>query len=101
MERKLRRKAAKAVAQYGREVCIRAYLMHLQGEGAATVGIYLGLTTRQADAAIDAGRELPWADLKKERVAQTMKAVMDRDTAEHFYAWLERHVHESEQHAVE
>ena len=26
---------------------------------------------------------------------------MDRDTAEHFYAWLERHVAECEQHEVE
>lgn len=26
---------------------------------------------------------------------------MDRDTAEHFYAWLEKTVHISEQHEVE
>jgi len=32
---------------------------------------------------------------------KTMNPVMDRATAEHFYAWLERHVFEDEQHAVE
>lgn len=26
---------------------------------------------------------------------------MDRDTAEHFYAWLDRNVREEDQHAVE
>jgi hypothetical protein len=26
---------------------------------------------------------------------------MDRDTAEHFYAWLEREIHISDQHEVE
>jgi hypothetical protein len=26
---------------------------------------------------------------------------MDRETAEHFYAWLERYVREDEQHEVE
>lgn len=31
---------------------------------------------------------------------QTMKSVMSRDTAEHFYNWLET-VHISEQHEVE
>jgi hypothetical protein len=30
-----------------------------------------------------------------------MKPVMDRETAEHFYAWLEKTVHISEQHDVE
>lgn len=30
-----------------------------------------------------------------------MAQVMDRETAEHFYAWLERSVHECEQHEVE
>jgi hypothetical protein len=30
-----------------------------------------------------------------------MPRVMDRQTAEHFTAWLENWVHESEQHAVE
>jgi hypothetical protein len=30
-----------------------------------------------------------------------MHRVMDRETAEHFYAWLEQHVAEDEQHEVE
>ena len=30
-----------------------------------------------------------------------MDRVMDYATAEHFYAWLEAKVHESEQHTVE
>ena len=30
-----------------------------------------------------------------------MKKVMDQQTAEHFYAWLEAHVAEDEQHSVE
>ena len=33
--------------------------------------------------------------------SDTMKPVMDRQTAEHFYAWLEKTVHISEQHEVE
>lgn len=32
---------------------------------------------------------------------ETQQRVMDRDTAEHFYAWLDRYVHESDQHEVE
>lgn len=31
----------------------------------------------------------------------TRRAVMDHKTAEHFYAWMERSVHESEQHETE
>ena len=30
-----------------------------------------------------------------------MKPVMDRETAEHFYAWLEKTVHITEQHETE
>lgn len=30
-----------------------------------------------------------------------MTQVMDRDTAEHFYNWLDRYVAENEQHEVE
>jgi hypothetical protein len=50
-------KAARAVHAYGLELCRRAYAMHREGNGARTVGFEYGLTTRQADAAIDAGRE--------------------------------------------
>ena len=52
-------KTKMAVEKYGIQVCIKAHdLNSKDGEGASTIGIYLGLTTRQADAAIDAGREL-------------------------------------------
>lgn len=47
-----------AIANYGREVCLEAYDLHTQGNGANTVGFYLNLTTRQADCAIDAGRDI-------------------------------------------
>lgn len=48
-----------AVEKYGMQVCIKAHELNSKdGEGASTIGIYLGLTTRQADAAINAGREL-------------------------------------------
>jgi hypothetical protein len=48
-----------AIAKYTEQTCIKAFAMHNdQGMGANTVGFYLGLTTRQADAAINAGREL-------------------------------------------
>ena len=30
-----------------------------------------------------------------------MMAIMNQDTAEHFYAWLEAHVRDDEQHTVE
>lgn len=30
-----------------------------------------------------------------------MNKVMDRETAEHFYAWLDRYIHISEQHETE
>ncbi len=48
-----------AVLKYGLAVVERAFKLHSKdGEGASTVGIYLGLTTGQANAAINAGREL-------------------------------------------
>jgi len=44
-----------AFKKYGRDVCRHVYhLNRHDGEGANTIGFYLGLTTRQADAAIDA-----------------------------------------------
>lgn len=55
----MKRSTKNAIATYGLDRCKRAYhLNHVDGEGASTVGIYLGMTTRQADAAINAGREL-------------------------------------------
>ena len=53
------RKTQKAIAKYGKDNCERAFRMHEKdGEGARTIGFYLSLTTQQADAAIDAGREI-------------------------------------------
>jgi predicted TIM-barrel fold metal-dependent hydrolase len=40
------------------ETCIDAFDLHKQGNGARTIGIYLNLTTAQADCAIDAGRDI-------------------------------------------
>jgi hypothetical protein len=54
----------KAISKYGVENCRTAYAMHsIYGEGANTIGFYLGFTTRQADAAINAGRELARSSL--------------------------------------
>lgn len=51
-------RSARAVAKHTLSLCVKAYQMHeVDGEGARTIGVYLGLTTRQADAVIDAGRE--------------------------------------------
>lgn len=47
-----------AIAKYGRQTCLDAYDLHTQGNGAGTIGFYLNLTTRQADCAIDAGRDI-------------------------------------------
>ena len=55
----LSRNTRRAVAKYGEAACREAYTSHTaDGEGASTVGFGLGLTTGQADAAINAGREL-------------------------------------------
>jgi len=49
----------RAIKAYGIKICMEAFRMHdANGEGGSTVGFYLGLTTRQADAAINAGREI-------------------------------------------
>jgi hypothetical protein len=49
---------AQAIAKYGKHTCIDAYDLHRQGNGARTIGMYLNLTTAQADCAIDAGRDI-------------------------------------------
>lgn len=55
----LSKKAQAAITKYGQDVCTKALRMNeVDGEGANTIGFYLGLTTRQADAAINAAREL-------------------------------------------
>jgi hypothetical protein len=55
----LTNKTKTAIAKYGIEICREAFSRHdVKGEGANTVAFYLRMTTRQADAAINAGREL-------------------------------------------
>lgn len=53
--------AQRAIAKYGIEACHKAYKLHQAGESARTIAI-VGpdtiKTTRQADAAINAGFEL-------------------------------------------
>ena len=55
-------KARRAVLKYGRLACVQAYRMSAeQGEGARTIALTGPITiktTRQADAAISAGREI-------------------------------------------
>ena len=46
------------VAKLGFDACKLAYDYSRQGEGPSTIAQYLGLTVRQANAAIDAGRAL-------------------------------------------
>ena len=55
---KLSSKAKRAIKNYGNDVCVNAHAMNKQGDGARTIGYEFKLTTNQADAAIDAGREL-------------------------------------------
>ena len=58
---KLTKKTLRAIAAYGESACVKAYHMNKAGYGAATIaqtGPETIRTTRQADAAIDAGREL-------------------------------------------
>jgi len=51
--------AKRAIKKYGEARCLEAYLEHkVDGNGANTIGFGMGMTTRQADAAINAGREL-------------------------------------------
>jgi len=57
-------KTEKAIAKYGKEICEKAFKLHEgDGEGARTIGFEFKLTTRQADAAINAGRELHYANI--------------------------------------
>ena len=55
---KTSKKTKKAIEKYGINTCREAYKLSLEGNGASSIGIDLGLTTNQADAAINAGREL-------------------------------------------
>lgn len=63
----LTRNTRRAVKVYGETACRCAYRMHQTGEGARTIGLTGPrelTTTRQADAAIEAGRELARLDRK-------------------------------------
>ena len=54
-------KTKKAIAKYGESACVKAFHMNKMGEGAHTIsltGPETITTTRQADAAINAGREI-------------------------------------------
>jgi hypothetical protein len=59
---KLSKKAKAAIKKYGRESCVYAHSLSELGYGANTIAYSFPVanvnTTRQADAAIDAGREL-------------------------------------------
>jgi hypothetical protein len=71
------RKTRHAIQAYGEAACIEAFRMNERGEGAATIafqGPATLRTTRQADAAIDAGREIVAAWLPE------AQAVIDRAT---------------------
>lgn len=51
-------KAKRAITKYGKDVCMEAFRMNNRGEGARTISFEFKMSTNQADAAIDAGREL-------------------------------------------
>jgi len=52
------RKTKRAIAAYGADKCRRAYRMLLDGRWEESIATALELTTMQARAAADAGREL-------------------------------------------
>ncbi len=49
--------SAKACKKYTLAVCLKMFRGNENGWGASNLGFEYGLTTRQAEAAIDAGRE--------------------------------------------
>ena len=54
-------KTRRAIKTYGFRACVEAHRLNVSGEGAATIAQQYPLnlkTTRQADAAINAGREI-------------------------------------------
>lgn len=54
----LSKKTQDAITKYGIDKCRICFECHAEGNGAHTCGIYSKLTTRQADAAINAYREI-------------------------------------------
>lgn len=77
----LSRRAASAVAKYGRGRCLDAYRAHRAGDGARTIAFehYLP-NTPAADAAIDAGRELAALDGDEQAAREV---AFDRERANH------------------
>jgi hypothetical protein len=52
-------KTRRAIEKYGEVLCMDAFRLNREvGEGASTIGWMHGITTRQADAAINAGAEI-------------------------------------------
>jgi len=51
-------KTQRAIDRYTLDVCLECFAASEEGNGASTIGIEHGLTTNQADAAINAGREI-------------------------------------------
>jgi hypothetical protein len=65
-------KTLKAIAKYGESACVKSFHMNRMGEGANTIsqiGPETIKTTRQADAAINAGREIL---VKSGRILETL-----------------------------
>ncbi len=50
-------KSARACQKYTLLVCVKAFQMYVDGNGDRTIGFEYDLTTAQANAAINAGRE--------------------------------------------
>mgnify|MGYP003630736413 FL=1 len=48
------------IRELGSEVCIEAYKLHQEGNGAKTIGNMLNTTTAQADCLIDGGKFLEY-----------------------------------------
>jgi len=53
-------KTMQLIRELGSEVCIEAYNLHKEGNGAKTIGNMLNTTTAQADCLIDGGRFLEY-----------------------------------------
>lgn len=51
-------KTKDAVSKYSAYTCLKAFRLNQEGNGASTIATLLGLTTNQADAAINAGRDI-------------------------------------------
>ena len=75
------RRTRDALAKYGPEVCTEAYRRHCAGDGASTIGYCMKLTTRQADAAIDAGRELQREDQPSTAFASARESAIDEQAS--------------------